>query len=125
MRLAKLLKFMSVIIVLSLVYIHMQMQIIDLAYQGKNKDRHLKKLIEENGNISYSISMLKSANYLGLKMLSEDSDMQFVNHEDIVQISTPPDFSGEALAVKQVSLKNKASLLSLLSFSAQAEARQQ
>ena len=50
---------MSVIIVLALTYIHMQMQIVDLAYRGNKKEQQIKKLIEENGNTTYKILILK------------------------------------------------------------------
>ncbi|MCK5178691.1 MAG: hypothetical protein KAR32_04110, partial [Candidatus Omnitrophica bacterium] len=66
MHLCKFLKFMGVVIVLALTYIHMQMQIVDLAYRGNNKEQQIRTLIEENGNTTYKILMLKSANHLGV-----------------------------------------------------------
>ena len=60
MQLCKFLKVMSGIIVVSLTYIHMQMQIVDLAYRGNKKERQIKKLIEENGNTTYKILILNS-----------------------------------------------------------------
>ncbi|MCK4882610.1 MAG: hypothetical protein KAS92_06270, partial [Candidatus Omnitrophica bacterium] len=77
MHLCKFLKFMGVVIALALTYIHMQMQIVDLAYRGNNKEQQIRMLTEENGNTTYKILMLKSANHLGVAMLKEDSDMQF------------------------------------------------
>lgn len=110
---------------LALIYIHIQMQITDLAYQGRKKDGCIKELIEANGNISYAISTLKSANYLGLKMFNESSDMQFIDQENIVQISTTSESDEEKVAIKKAGI-NKApnQLLSLLSFGTQAEAKQ-
>ncbi|HNV23530.1 MAG TPA: hypothetical protein PKH98_01435 [Candidatus Omnitrophota bacterium] len=67
----------------------MQVKIIDLAYQGKEKEKQLKKLIEKNGHVSYNILTLKSANHIGEKLLSESSKMHFVNpQDDILQISS-------------------------------------
>ena len=82
---------MCVLTALALVYIHMQMQIIDLAYRGKAKENQIRKLVEQNGNMSYTILTLKSANNLGYKMLAENSDMQFADQGDIVRIATPRD----------------------------------
>ena len=82
---------MCVLTALALIYIHMQMQIIDLAYRGKSKENQIRKLVEQNGNISYTILTLKSANNLGYKMLAENSDMQFADQGDIIRIATPRD----------------------------------
>ena len=123
MKLTRVLKIMSVITVLSLVYIHMQMQIIDLAYKEKSKEDRIKMLIEENGNVMYTILTLKSANYLGIKMLDEDFGMQFVETKDIVQISASEKFFNDLSPDKQLnSGDKKKSLLTFLSLSSQAEA---
>jgi len=53
MQLCKFIKVMGVIIVLALTYIHMQMQIVDLAYKGNRKEQQIKTLIEGNGNTTY------------------------------------------------------------------------
>ncbi|HBG60865.1 MAG: hypothetical protein A2306_09430 [Omnitrophica WOR_2 bacterium RIFOXYB2_FULL_38_16] len=125
MRLAKLIKFMCLMTVLALIYIHIQMQITDFAYQGIKKDGRIKELIEENGNITYAVSTLKSANYLGLKMFNENSDMQYIDQDNIEQISTSEELDDVKIAVKKAGFnKVPDQLLSLLSFGSQAEAKQ-
>ena len=126
MRLTKFFKIIGIVTTLSLVYIHLQMQIIDLAYQGKSKEQKIRQLIEQNGNVTYSIFTQKSANNLGIKMLAENSDMHFVDSNNIVPISTSEEFLDNELLSQQVEPQAKSnSLLSLLSFGSQAEARQQ
>ena len=124
MQLCKFLKVMGVIIVLALTYIHMQMQIVDLAYRGNKKERQIKKLIEENGNTTYKILILKSANHLGIAMLEKDSDMQFADAHDVVQIAAAKEFLMEDQLGEQSKIAKKTNpLLSLLSFGIEAEAK--
>lgn len=121
MRLTQLLKFVSIITLLSLGYIDMQMQIINLAYQGKEKEQEIRKLTEENGFISYNISVLKSANHLGFKILAENSELQFADSGDIIQISSTEGFA-EGGSIDQIEGDRRNPLLSFLSIGAQAEA---
>ena len=85
MQLCKFLKLMGILTILAVVYIHMQMQIIDLAYAGNKKEQQIKKLIEQNGSTTYKILMLKSANHLGDTILEDGSDMQFADTDDVVR----------------------------------------
>jgi hypothetical protein len=115
---------MVVVTILSLSYIHMQMQIIYLAYQGHQKEQQIKKLIEENGNATYNILMLKSANHLGGAMFSGDSDMRFADADDIIRVAATQDVltedplgTGPQLAVRSNPFLN------FLSFGRNAEAK--
>ena len=121
--LIKFTKYIFIITVLAVGYIHMQMRIIDLAYEGKDKENRIRSLIEENGNLTYKILALKSANHLGITMLRDDSEMKFVDPENIVRISTYNETSEEMKPVRPQEKKSNP-LLSLLSFGTQAEARQ-
>jgi len=124
MRLMKFIKFIAGGTILSLVYIHMHLQIIDLAYKGKAKEKVIRKLVELNGSIMYSILTLKSSNNLGIKMLSEDSDMRFADSENIIQISTVGNIFQSELPLPSQEARNRVdSLIGLLSFGSQAEAK--
>ena len=74
---------------LSLIYIHMQMQIFSLAYQAKRKEQFIKRLSEDHGNITYQILKLKSSHNLGDQLLSEKSNMRFVDNTQIVRLESP------------------------------------
>ncbi len=125
MNLAKFFKYTCIVTSLALVYIHLQMQIIDLAYQGQTKEKRIKELTEKNGNALYKISKLKSANHLGVKLLAKNSGMQFAGSGDIVPLVTPEELLvAENSVDTQAELAKKGNpLLSLLSFTAQAEAK--
>ncbi len=122
MRLPQLFKIMGFLTFVAVIYIHLQMEIIELAYHGKSKEKRIHKLIEENGNVTYSILMAKSAKHLGIKMLAEDSNMQFADPQNVVSIITDDEAIIEKPkeVIKQKSKENP--LLSLLSFGSSAEA---
>ena len=124
MQLCKFLKIMSIVIVLALTYIHMQMQIVDLAYKGNNKEQQIRKLTEDNGSTTYKILMLKSANNLGVTMLEEDSDMQFADAKDVVEIAASEEILMEDQLGEQPKLAKRTNpLLNLLSFGVEAQAK--
>ncbi|HBO97134.1 MAG TPA: hypothetical protein DE315_08070 [Candidatus Omnitrophica bacterium] len=109
---------------LILVYIHLQMQIVDLAYQGQRKEARIKDLIDKNGGTFYAISKLKSANHLGDKLLSEHSGMQFAGGNDIIYVAANGDMIGNNDLEQALPVEQKPNILaSLLSFATQAEAR--
>jgi hypothetical protein len=115
---------MSLITVLALTYIHMQMQIVDLAYKGNQNEQRIKKLIEDNGSATYRILMLKSANHLGVTMLEEDSDMQFADANDVVQIVTAEEILTEDQLDQSSKLAKRSNpLFNLLSFGVEAQAK--
>lgn len=120
MSLAKFTKYTVAITFVAIVYIHLQMQIVDLAYQGQAKEAKIKDLVDRNGNTFYAISKLKSANHLGGVLLSKDSKMQFAGREDIIMIAGA-ETASDAGHVQAPGKPN--ALLSLLSFATQAEAR--
>ena len=125
MQLCKFFKIMGIVVVLSLAYIHMQMQIVDLAYAGNQKEQQIRKLVEGNGSATYKILMLKSANHLGITMFEENSPMQFADAADVVEIAASSEIFTNENRLGQPSklAKQENPLLSLLSFGVEAEAK--
>ena len=110
--------------VVALVYIHMHMEIIDLAYQGKDKEGAIRQLKEEKQLLTFAIHNLKSANHIGLRLLAQETDMEFVSPDDVVEITTVPVPEHEtmrSLAATQDSKGRK--FLSWLSLTRPAEAK--
>lgn len=124
MVLSKFLKVITMVTILALAYIHMQMQMIDLAYQGNNRERKIAKLIEENGSVTYKILMLKSANNLGDVMLQNESDMQFADAGDVVRIAASGEFFVDDQTGGATQLAQRTHpILNLLSFGVEAQAK--
>ena len=110
--------------IMALVYIHMQMQIIELAYRGKAKEQQIRKLIEVNSHLMTKILTLKSSNNLGDKLLVDHKQMEFLAPQSIVEVPvrnykkiTPTKADVSLRAAKQ-----NRSILSLLSLGAEAQA---
>ena len=124
MSLVRFMKYTFSTTFLILVYIHLQMQIVDLAYQGQRKEARIKDLIDKNGSTFYAISKLKSANHLGDKLLSEHSGMQFAGGNDIIYVAANGELIGNNDLEQALPVEQKPNILaSLLSFATQAEAR--
>ena len=124
MSLARFMKYTLLTTFLILVYIHLQMQIVDLAYQGQRKEAQIQDLVDKNGSTFYAISRLKSANHLGEKLLSENSGMQFAGRNDIIYVAANGDMIGNNDLQQALSVEQKPGILAnLLSFATQAEAR--
>ena len=120
MSLAGFMKYTFSTTFLILIYIHLQMQIVDLAYQGQRKEAQIEDLLDKNGSTFYAISKLKSANHLGEKLLAENSKMQFAGANDIIYVAA----SGEMIGSNDLERAKKPNILAnLLSFATQAEAR--
>ena len=79
-------KIMSFATVTALMYINMQTQIVDLAYQGKDKQTSVHKLMDTNGALTHQILALKSANNLGNRLLEKDSNMQFMGKDRVMTL---------------------------------------
>jgi len=89
MRLLKFLFIAVVFTVLALVYIHLQVQIYDLGYKGELKKTELQKQNDFNGYLNDKILRLTSANHLGVKLLKDNSRMQFLDGHHIVTLQNP------------------------------------
>jgi hypothetical protein len=75
--------------IMALLYIHMQMKIFELSYNGKDKEKIIHELNDSNGALSHQILTLKSANNLGSQLLDHDNSLQFMDNERVMAVSAP------------------------------------
>ena len=124
MSLLKFTKGMVFITILALIYINMQMQIVELAYRGKAKEKQIRKLIEANSRLTTTILTLKSSNNLGDKLLAENNQMEFLAPQSIVRVSVKnlKKVAPEKTEGLSASPKPNRSLISMLSLGAEAQA---
>jgi hypothetical protein len=104
----------------ALIYTHMQMQIFELAYKGKAKERRFHELMDDNGALTHQILALKSASHLGRELLEKDMGLQFVGRESVVTFSGPAAKTAVPVRVKS---KQDNVLWNALSFLSPQEAR--
>jgi hypothetical protein len=88
MQLSKWIKLMAFITLLSLIYIHLQMKIFDLAYQAKRNEHKIQMLRDENGVSTYYILSLKSVSHIGEKLLDQESAMQFISNDKVYEMAS-------------------------------------
>ncbi|MDP2654022.1 MAG: hypothetical protein Q8Q08_08330 [Candidatus Omnitrophota bacterium] len=121
MQLFRFTRAILMISMLTLIYIHMQMQIFALAYQGRKRELFIARIQERNSALSSNILELKSSNNLGIRLLTKDSELRFLDQENVIQLVTSQPSSEQKLAA---SAEGKSGdLLSWIPFRGQAEAR--
>ncbi len=125
MRLSKFFQVLLMVTVVALTYIHMQMQIFDLAYQDKSKEKTIAGLLEDNGRVAYHILQLKSSRHLGGKLLAKDSSLRFRDNGNVVQLVTSQFIPEEKEVLVAVESKWTNPILNFFSLRAEAEARAQ
>jgi len=113
---------MLVLTVISLVYIHLQVQIVELAYAGKQKTVTVQALRDDHNNLTYQICLLQSAYHLGDTLLAEDSGMLFLDNDHIVRLASQDTGVDEYFASVKTPLKRQNLFARLFSLKAQAEA---
>ena len=127
MRLIKVVKLMVILTSLALIYTHLQMQIFELAYQGKVKEGKIRNLRDENGAFTYKVLSLKSSANLGVRLLEDKTGMQFLDNNQVIKIVTtkgPLDQNAHLSQVNTSKNQKENPLLSLFSLRSQAEAKQ-
>lgn len=109
-------KWMSLTTVIALIYIHMQMQIFDLAYQGEDKEKRMHELRDINGLLTHQILTLKSVNHLGNQLLEKKSSLQFISHDAVMTLTAPVSMTAgpSGLPVKSKNVTPWWNFLSLL-----------
>ncbi len=126
MQLWRFIKCMFGLTVLALIYIHMQMNIFSLAYDGKQKEQHIVRLREQNGRVANNIFELKSANYIGRKMLDREAKFKFYDEQSVVKIATSQISSDqEQLAAQQDRVGNALARILAWRFPREAQAEEQ
>jgi cell division protein FtsL len=81
-------KIASFVTVIALLYIHMQMRIFELSYNGKDKEKIIHELNDSNGALSHQILTLESANNLGNQLLDHDNSLQFMDNQRVMTVKT-------------------------------------
>ena len=123
MKLLRFFMWMIFSTIVSLIYIQLQVQIVELAYQGDKKEKEMRRLNDDNGDVRYNIYRLKSANNLGVKLLTNNSQMKFLDNDHIVMLKMPMDSPEHSRLASRDKLSRRSNFLaSIFSLKSQAEA---
>lgn len=86
MKVGNFLKIMLLVTTMAVLYIHLQMSIYSLAYQGKKREDKIDKLVENNVNMRNDILRLKSSENIGQQLLVKEKDYKFVSRSNVVEV---------------------------------------
>jgi len=81
--------------------------------------------MDDNGDVKSNICLLQSSNHLGLRLLEENSSMQFLSQDQIVKLTTTQGFDNShsfSSRTVQAAEKKTNFLASIFSVKSQAEA---
>ena len=106
--------------IMALLYIHMEMKIFELAYNGKDKEKIIHELNDSNGALSHQILTLKSANHLGNQLLDRDNSLQFMDNERVMTVAAS---AGATQHLGQPKVKVENPVWNLFSFLGAQEAK--
>ncbi len=113
-------KLMGFMTVTALIYIHMQMQIFELAYKGKAREKQMHDLMDDNGALTHQILALKSATHLGRELLEKDEGLQFIGNDRVMTFSGP---AGSVRPVERPKARIEGPMWNWLSFISPREAK--
>ncbi len=80
------LKGMGLITIMALLYIHLQMNIYALAYQGTKKEMKISRLAERNALVANDILRLKSSDHIGRELLGKEKVYQFASKSHVLEV---------------------------------------
>ncbi len=95
------LKGMAVVTVMALLYIHLQMNIYALAYQGKKREVCIEKLSEHNSMVKNDILRLRSSDNIGRSLLGSEKDYRFASRRNVVEVESQGPVEAIAAQVQQ------------------------
>jgi hypothetical protein len=88
MKVVDFLKVMGVITVMAVLYIHLQMEIYTLAYEGRIKEQKIEMLAEKNVMVSNDILRLKSSDNMGRELLVKEKEYSFASRKHVVEVES-------------------------------------
>lgn len=114
--LGKFLIFVFFVTGICLYYINGQSALLSLSYEIDDNQTAIERLLDENNNLAYNASTLKSPSNLERELLLEDVVLCIPDREQIVYLAKAPTTSDESLKV------SKRSIFSLFDINRKAEA---
>ncbi|MFA4981231.1 MAG: hypothetical protein WC592_02000 [Candidatus Omnitrophota bacterium] len=112
MRLVLLLAFITV---LSLVYVHQQVEAVKLSYAIESKEKKLKDMLDHNESLGYNIDNLESPSRLEKILLAHNIEIVYPKRKNVVRMArlTP---KAEAERRVRLGVEKGANILSAFDF---------
>ena len=109
--------------IISLLYVQLQVEIFQSAYEASAKEIEARELLDTRTVLVYNIDRLESAENIGNKVLCSKADLQFTGEDQIASLKLPARLvkSWNAGSITQTHPKNNLFAF-LFSLGSQAEA---
>ena len=98
MKIVQFLKIMGVVTFMAVLYIHLQMQIYHMGYEGQVRAQKIEKLAETNSLVKNDILRLKSSSNIGHALLAKDDNYRFASRRNVVEVEAGDHSWPETLA---------------------------
>lgn len=125
MKLPRFIFLISIVTIICLIYVQLQVQIFELAYIGKREELVLTEELDRKNILMYNINLLGSTQNIGKQLLAKDSNLQFLDNNQIAYLERPTRIVTAKNLRKEESVKNKrfAFLVNLFSLKSEAQAK--
>lgn len=89
MKMIDILKMMFMATVLAVLYIHVQMNIYTMAYQGSARQKKIETLAEKNTHLKNDIVRLQSSDHIGRELLVKaDKKYRFAGSDNVIEVAS-------------------------------------
>lgn len=123
MKLSKFILFIAFITFACIIYVQLQVQIFELAYNGKKRETAFEELLDRKQTLMYNIQWLESAQNIGTSLLSRDENLQFSDKSQIAKIDLPLQLAGNFNKEPKLEIKRPNFLASFFSLKSEAQAK--
>jgi hypothetical protein len=115
MRFAKSLIPVIVFTIVSLVYVHQQVEMVKMSYYIEKKEKALNEILDRNNQLSYNIQNLESPSRLERVLVSKNINITFPKKGHVLKMATPV-MVYRAQDIRQVGLEKKVNIFGFLDF---------
>ncbi|MDP2939390.1 MAG: hypothetical protein Q8O13_04825 [Candidatus Omnitrophota bacterium] len=123
MKLSRFIYSVIFITIICIIYVQLQIQIFELAYNGKKREATFKELLDRRAVMMYNINKLESAHNIGTSLLSRDSNLVFTDKTQIVKLDLPIQLAGILNTEPKLENKRPNWLSNFFSLKSEAQAK--
>lgn len=123
MKLFKFIIMMSTITLISLAYVHQQVELVKLSYAIEHKEKKMKDVLDRKETLSYNIENLEAPSRLEKVLSARKVDIAYPKRGNVFRMAAAPS-AARGYQVKYVGVEKKINILGFLDFfSSRAEAQ--
>ena len=123
MRLSRFILLVAFVTLTCIIYVQLQVQIFEFAYNGKKKEVAFKELLDRKNTLMYNVFWLESAQNIGTSLLSRDVNLQFSEKSQLASIDLPLQLAGSFTTEPKIETKRQNFLISFFSLKSEAQAK--